>query len=150
MTNKDFVLDALGSLGTARAQALQEQAPEMTGTELCAAGDYAPDFQAAKAKKNMLERKAGFVCRSTAGRMVRLLQPYDSETYPDEPEELPAQWGFAWSQDPKKALPFLALATSPYNTGDCCLDAAGAAKRSKIDGNIWSPDTNPEYWEDAE
>ena len=43
----------------------------------------------------MLERKAGFVCRSTAGRVVRLLQPYDSTIYnTQEPEELEAQWGF--------------------------------------------------------
>ena len=69
-----------------------------------AAEEYIPDFQAARTAKNMLERKAGqkdgFVCWSSAGRVVRLLQVYDSEIYPQEPEELPAQWGFVWSTDP--------------------------------------------------
>ena len=35
-------------------------------------------------------------------------------------------------------------------TGDCCLNAAGLPKRSNIDNNVWSPDTNPEYWDDVE
>ena len=100
----------------------------------------------------MLERKAGqkdgFVCRSTAGRVVRLLQVYDSEIYLQEPEELPAQWGFVWSTDPDKALPFLSLSTSPYAKGDCCT-AGGKTWRSKIDTNTWSPETNPEFWEEV-
>lgn len=99
----------------------------------------------------MLERKAGqtdgFVCRSTAGRVVRLIQTYDSETFPQEPEELPAQWGFAWSTDPAKALPFVALSTSPYNTGDCCTEG-GHVWRSKIDTNTWAPSEYPDGWED--
>ena len=108
----------------------------------------------------MLEREAGFVCRSTAGRVVRLLQPYDSTIYTQEPEELPAQWGFAWSTDPAKALPFLALAESPYNTEYCCTypvneegepDPDGTAThafRSGQDGNVWAPGTVNIKWED--
>ena len=95
--------------GMRRAQDLQETSEGMTGTELYEKEDYIPDFSAAVAKKNMLERKAGktdgFLCRSSAGRIVRLIQNYNSDTYPQEPEELPAQWGFYWSDDPKKALP---------------------------------------------
>ena len=144
--DKEFVLQAMRETGLARAQALQAQAAELTGTELYAAEDWIPSFQAACALKNMLERSAGFVCRSTAGRVVRLLQPYDSSIYPQEPEELPAQWGFQWSPDPAKALPFVALATSPYNTGDCCTEG-GAAWRSTIDGNVWSPSAYPQGWE---
>ena len=41
-----------------------------------------PSFAAAVARKNMLERKVGFVCRSTAGRVVKLLQNYDSTVHP--------------------------------------------------------------------
>lgn len=123
----------------------------MTGTELNAASDFIPDFQAAKAVKNMLERKAGdkdgFVCRSTAGRVVRLIQNYDSETYPQEPEELGAQWRFVWSTDPKKALPFIELTTSPYNTGDCCT-YAGHVWRSGQDNNTWAPGTVGVKWDD--
>lgn len=99
--------------GRANALALQEKAPDMTGTELNAADGDIPSFTAAVANKNMLERKAGFVCRSSAGRVVRLVQPYDSTIYTQEPEELPAQWGFAWSTDPAKALPFVAMSTAP-------------------------------------
>ena len=144
--DKEFVLQALRETGLARAQALQAQAAELTGTELYAAEDFIPEFKAACELKNMLERSAGFVCRSTAGRVVKLLQPYDSSTYTQEPEELPAQWGFQWSTDPAKALPFVALATSPYNTGDCCTEG-GAAWRSAIDGNVWSPSAYPQGWE---
>lgn len=151
--DKQFVLDTMRAQGLAQAQALQEASPEMTGTELYAQEGYIPDFQAAKAAKNMLERNAGqtdgFVCRSTAGRVVRLIQPYDSTIYTQEPEELPAQWGFAWSTDPAKALPFVALSTSPYNTGDCCTEG-GRVCRSKIDTNTWAPSEYPDGWEEVE
>lgn len=147
MTDKEFVLEALKSIGLARAEALQEKAGAMTGTELNAQADFLPDFQAAKAQKNMLDRPVGFVCRSTAGRAVKLLQPYDSDTYPQEPEELDAQWGFVWSTDPKKALPFIEKATSPYNTGECCTET-GRVYRSKMDNNVWAPSAYEQGWED--
>lgn len=151
MTDKEFVLNTMQQAGLNQAQALQVRAPEMTGTELYAQEDYIPDFQAAKAAKNMLERPAGqengFVCRSTAGRVVRLIQVYDSETYPQEPEELPAQWRFVWSTDPEKALPFIALSTSPYNTGECCTES-GHVWRSKIDTNTWAPSAYGQGWTD--
>jgi hypothetical protein len=94
---------------------------------------------------NMLNRPVGFVCRSSAGRVVKLLQPYDSSIYPQEPEELPAQFGFVWSQDPAKARPFVALSTSPYNTGDCCSEE-GQVFRSAMDGNVWAPSAYPAGW----
>ena len=92
---------------------LQTRAGDMTGTELYASAEYIPAFAAVVAAGNMLARPAGFICRSSAGRVVRLIQPYDSNIYPGEPETLPAQWGFKWSTDPAKALQFIALATSP-------------------------------------
>lgn len=147
MTDKQFVLQTMKDTGLARAQTLQAQAPEMTGTELYVSEDYIPDFKAAVAAKNMLERKAGFVCRSTAGTVVRLLQPYDSTIYTQEPEELAAQWGFVWPTDTAKALPFIALATSPYNTGDCCT-YEGHVWRSGQDGNVWAPGSVGVKWED--
>lgn len=158
MNQKDYVLDSLKRNGLAAAKALQEKAESMTGTELYAEGEYIPDFRAACAKKNMLERKAGltdgFVCRSSAGRVVRLLQNYDSTVYlhedgtPWEPEELPAQWGFKWSTDPKDALPFVAISTSPYNTGECCTED-GKTFRSKMDGNVHAPSAYPQGWEEV-
>ena len=152
MTNKEYVLEAMRRQGREAALALQDKSSSMTGTELNAEDGYIPDFKAAVAKMNMLDRKAGqedgFVCKSSAGRVVRLIQNYDSDTYTGEPEELPAQYRFVWSTDPDKARPFLASSTSYYNTGDCCLNAAGQPKRSKIDVNTFDPDVSPEYWED--
>lgn len=134
--------------GRRQALDLQSRSPEMTGTELYAEDGNIPSFLAAKATMNMLDRPAGFVCKSTAGRVVRLLQPYNSDTYPQEPEELPAQWGFAWSTDPAKALPFVAMSTSPYNKGDCCTEGS-KVYRSTLDNNVWSPSAYPQGWEEV-
>lgn len=146
--SNELYTSAMYAKGLADAADLQSRAPEMDGTALYAEEDKIPDFQAAKAAKNMLERPVGFVCKSTAGRVVKLLQVYDSTIYTGEPEELPAQWGFVWSTDPEKALPFIALSTSPYNKNECCTDA-GHVWRSTYDGaNVWPPSSTPQYWED--
>lgn len=150
MDLKKILFDA----GRAQAMELQQASPTMTGTELNAADDRIPRFAEAVKHKNMLERKAGqedgFVCRSSAGRVVRLIQNYDSKTFTGEPEDLPAQWRFVWSTDPAKAKPFICSSTSYYNTGDCCLNKAGKPVRSKIDVNTFDPDVSPEFWEAAE
>ena len=138
--------------GRRDALALQERSSGLTGTELNAEDAKIPAFREAVKTKNMLYRKAGqtdgFVCRSSAGRVVRLIQNYNSDVFTGEPEDLPAQWRFAWSTDPAKAKPFIASSTSYYNTGDCCLNKAGQAVRSKINVNTFDPDVNPEFWED--
>ena len=146
MTSKEIVLDAMRKQGRVTALALQERSADMTGTELYAEEQHIPDFAAAVKVKNMLERALGFVCKSTAGRVVRLIQNYDSDIYTQEPEELPAQWRFVWSTDPAKALPFVAIATSPYNTGDCCTEN-GKTFRSTMDGNVHAPSAYPVGWE---
>ena len=137
--------------GRRQALALQEASSGMTGTELNAADDRIPDFREAVKVKNMLQRKAGqtdgFVCRSSAGRVVRLIQKYDSDIFTGEPEDLPAQFRFVWSTDPAKARPFISSATSYYNKGDCCLNAAGQPVRSNIDVNTWDPDVSPQFWD---
>lgn len=144
--SKEQILAMLKKAGTLAAQAIQEKEEELTGTELNAEADFIPSFKSAVAKKNMLERKAGFVCKSSAGRVVRLIQPYDSTIYTSEPEELPAQWGFVWSKEPKHALPYVAISTSPYNTGDCCTEN-DTVYRSLIDNNVWAPSAYPQGWE---
>lgn len=153
-TSKERVLQRERERGRMAAQAVQEASPTMTGTELNAADDRIPRFAEAVKRKNMLDRKAGqedgFVCRSSAGRVVRLIQNYDSDIFTGEPEELPAQFRFVWSKDPAKAKPFISSSTSYYNTGDCCLNKAGQAVRSKIDVNTFDPDVSPEFWESAE
>ena len=138
--------------GRRQALELQDRSAAMTGTELNAADDLIPAFSEAVKQKNMLDRKAGqtdgFVCLSPAGRVVRLIQKYDSNVFTQTPEELPAQWRMVWSTDPAKAKPFIASSTSYYNIGDCCLNAAGQPRRSKIDANVFDPDTSPQFWED--
>ncbi|MBP3617939.1 MAG: hypothetical protein J6J38_07870 [Lachnospiraceae bacterium] len=146
MTSKDFVLETMRRSGKANAQAVQERAAEMTGTELNAEFGYIPSYYAAIAKMNMNKRKAGFVCRSPKGRIVRLIQPYDSEIYTQEPEELEAHYAFVWSKNPKHALPFVAISTSPFNKDECCIGRDGVTYASEIDTNTFDPVDNPRYW----
>lgn len=158
MTSKEKVLQRERDRGRLAALEVQEKAPNMSGTELNAVDDRIPRFLEAVKRKNMMDRKAGqedgFVCLSSAGRVVRLIQNYDSTVYlhadgtPWEPEELPAQWGFVWSHDPAKALPFIALSTSPYMHGDCCTEN-GSTYRSTIDNNVWAPSAYTAGWEVA-
>lgn len=147
MTSKEIVLDAMRKTGRIVAQEIQGKSETMDGTQLYAEETYIPDFANAVKKQNMLSRPSGFVCRSSAGHVVKLIQPYDSDVYTQEPEDLPAQWGFVWSTDPKKARPFIALSTSPYNTGDCCT-FNGHTWRSGQNGNVWEPGTVNVKWED--
>lgn len=146
MTSKERVLKREYDRGRVAAMEVQERSPNMTGTELYAVDDRIPQFKKAVEKMNMLYRPAGFVCKSSAGRVVKLLQPYDSSIYTQEPEDLPAQYGFVWSDDPAKALPFVAISTSPYMKGNCCTEN-GNTYRSTIDNNVWTPSAYPAGWE---
>ena len=145
MTNKEYVLDAMRRQGKAIAMAVQSASATMTGTELNAEADYIPSFSKAVAAQNMLTRSIGFVCKSSEGRVVRLLQNYDSTVYTGEPETLPAQWGFVWSDDPDHARPFVAIATSPYQKGNCCMENE-TVFRSLIDNNVFAPSDYPAGW----
>lgn len=142
--NKAFVLDTMRKFGESAARDLQSRAPEMTGTEIYAEEGFLPAFNP---EKQYLNYTAGYVCVSAAGRAVKLIQPYDSSIYTQQPEELPAQWGFYWSQNPADALPFVALSTSPYMMGDCCTED-GHVWRSTIDNNVWAPSAYPTGWSD--
>ena len=146
LTNKQFVLKTMKAYGKNMAQNVQQQSDSMTGTQLYEKKEFIPDFQTAKTLKNMLNRSIGFVCKSTAGRVVKLIQLYDSDIYSQEPEELSAQWGFKWSTNPEDALPFIALATSPYDVGECCIEN-DIVYRSKIPNNVYSPSSYPQGWE---
>ena len=149
MTSRERVLKREYDRGRMAAMEVQERSPDMNGTELYAVDDRIPQFKEAVKKQNMLTRKVGFVCKSSAGRVVRLLQPYDSEIFTSEPEELPAQYGFVWSDDPAKALPFVAISTSPYMKGNCCTEN-DVVFRSKIDNNVHEPIDWPQGWEKVE
>ena len=152
MTSKERVLQRERDRGRQAALEVQEKSPNITGTELNTVNDRIPRFKEAIKKKNMLDRHAGltdgFVCKSSAGRVVRLIQNYDSNIFTGEPEELPAQYGFVWSNNPEHALPFVALSTSPYMTGNCCSEN-DIVYRSKIDNNVHAPSAYPQGWETA-
>ena len=160
MTDKEFVLETMRAHGLNAAKTMQEESVNMDGTEMYNKTEYIPDFAAAVAAKNMLERKAGktdgFLCISSSGRVVRLIQNYDSSVYTQEPEELSAQWGFYWSTNPKKALPFVETANSPYNIGDCCtypIDPDAEEQEIHVwesgqDNNTWAPGTINIKWTD--
>lgn len=142
---QDTINTAMRSQGKSDAEALQLAAPDMTGTELNGEGAKIPMFFEAVKVKNMLERPVGFVCMSSAGRVVKLLQPYDSTIYTQEPEMLPAQWGFVWSTDPAHARPFIALSTSPYGVDECCTWGL-EIYASTIPNNVWCPADYPQGW----
>ena len=146
MMNKNESLNKMREKGAWDAQNVQERSSEMTGTELNAEKIAVPDFTAAVKNMNMLNRSVGFVCKSSAGRVVKLLQVYDSTIYTQEPEELPAQWGFVWSDDPTHALPFVAISTSPYMKGNCCTEN-NITYRSLIDNNVHAPSAYAQGWE---
>lgn len=146
MTSKEFVLETLKRSGKIAAQSLQDRAKDMNGTELYAEDSYIPEFSVAVKKMNMLERPIGFVCKSSSGRVVRLIQNYDSNIFTEEPEKLPAQFGFVWSKDPAKALPFIALSTSPYMIDECCSEN-DIVYKSTVDNNVYSPKEYPSGWE---
>lgn len=149
MTNKEFVLETMKRSGKLAAQNIQDKSGTMTGTELNGESAYIPDFTAACKKMNMLSRPVGFVCKSSAGRVVKLLQVYDSTIYTQEPEELAAQWGFVWSDNPAHALPFVAISTSPYMKGNCCTEN-DTVYRSLMDNNVHAPSAYPQGWEVVE
>lgn len=144
MTSREFVMSVMMEMGKTVARQLQLDAPQMSGTEIVKMENFIPDFNPTK---QYLDYAPGYVCKTPRGNIVKLLQPYDSLTHMEEPEELEAQWGFYWSTDPAAAKPFVKLATSPYAKGDCCL-YDGHVYRSKIDINVYSPEEYIAGWED--
>ena len=79
------MMETIKHMAKLAAQAVQEKADTMTGTELNAEDRFIPDFQTAKEKEKMLNRPVGFVCKSTAERVVKLLQKYDRPFTPPNP-----------------------------------------------------------------
>lgn len=149
MTSKERVLKRERDRGRMAAQEVQTKSAEMTGTQLNEVEDRIPKYAEAVKVMNMLERPVGFICKSTAGRVVKLLQPYDSTIYTKEPEEYPALFGFVWSNDPEHAKPFISLSTSPYMKDNCCTENE-AIYRSTIDNNVYAPSAYPDGWEKVE
>lgn len=143
MTSQALVLEMMRKMGKETAQALQEAAPDMTATEIVAEQDFIPDFNP---ERQYLNYPVGYLCKTALGNVCKLVQLYDSQIYTAQPEELPAQWGFQWSTDPAMATDFIALSTSPYAVGDCCI-YDGMTYRSLTANNVNSPEDYPTGWE---
>lgn len=149
--------DAMRAKGAADAADFQKRSAEMDGTAMYAEEEKIPDFAEAVKVKNMLERPwgqdNGFICRSKVGHVVRLIQPYDSDIYTQEPEDaaLAAHWRFVYSTDPLKAKPFLDSEThmseSYYRMDECCT-WEGHVWRSNLATNVYSPTAYPAGWTD--
>lgn len=146
MISRELVLSVMKEYGKTEAQKLQKRAESMTGTELYDENGFIPSFQAACAKMNMLQRPVGFVCRSPKGRVVKLIQPYDSTIYTQDPEALSAHYRFVWSKNPKHALPFASISTSPFDKDECTVGRDGVTYASEINTNTWDPVDNPQFW----
>lgn len=146
MTNQEIELmnKVWAYIGRLIAEDLESRAPDMTANEIVDSAVLLPEFNPARQYLNF---EPGYVCRSSMGNAVKLIQPYDSTIYTDEPEYLTAQWGFYWSTDPKQAKPFVKSSTSPYQVDDCCT-FEDHVWRSKIPSNVWSPSENSSGWED--
>lgn len=149
--SKDLVLETMRKYGLYNAQNLQTASDDMTGTAIIEQWDFIPAFSTAV---NVINRTAGYLVKTELGNVCKLLTPYDSDIYQGQPEEYPSLWGFKYSTDPDKAKPFLALSTSPYGLGECCLDWPDddpedvQTYRSTFDGfNVWRPTDALEYWE---
>lgn len=145
--SKEETLSTIKEAAKNSALYLQSKSSSMTADQFYEKEIYIPEFQAVLASGNMNKREVGFICKSSAGRVVKLIQQYDSTIYTQEPEELPAQWGFKWATEPKYALPFISISTSPYMTGDVCSENEKIYK-SLNDNNVWAPSAYPTYWQE--
>lgn len=148
MDNKKYVLNTLRNMGIAEAAKLQEEAPALTETEIIEREDYIPDFN--PDKHQYLNWTKGQCVRDN-GQVWKLLQPYDSNTYKDRPENMRAQWGLCHTKNPAKAKPYIApLGTSGvYMKDECCIAGDGKVYKSKIDNNVWEPTAYPAGWEEV-
>lgn len=142
MTDKEYVFEVFRRFARSEAEVLQANAPDMTPDEIIDNEIFIPEFNP---QRQYLNFTPGYICKTPSGNVVKLLQAYDSSIYTQDPEELPAQWGFYWSTDPKKAKPFIALSTSPYYKDSCCL-LGDEVYRSLVDNNVWSPSDYAQGW----
>lgn len=147
LQNDPFVIKFIQKLARMLGEKYQTDAPTMTADEIYEDQEFFPAFNLQL--HNYLNKPAGYVCKSPSGNMVKLLQPYDSTIYTQNPEDLPAQWGFYWSSNPDYATEFIKLATSPYMKGNVCL-FEGEIYRSTIDNNVHSPSEYAAGWEKVE
>ena len=148
MESKEYVLEKMRDIGLAAAEAFQSAAPELDGTAIINREDDIPDFD--PDKHQYLNWTAGSCVRDD-GQVWQLIQPYDSNTYKDHPNDMRAQWSLCHTKDPAKAKPYVpAQGTSGMYMKDECYKAEdGKVFRSKVDNNVWTAEEYPDYWEEV-
>lgn len=144
MTSKERVLQRERDRGRMAALALQDKAPDMTGTEIIAQEDHVPAWDPAK---DYTDWKAGYPV-ADEGQVWTLLQPHNAAHYTGRPSSLRSLWGLAHTTDPAKAKPWVAPngTSGLYMTGECCTEN-GNTYRSTQDNNPYAPSAYPEWWE---
>ena len=147
MEAKEYVLDKMRAIGLQAAEAFQAAAPELDGTAIIDREDDIPDFDP---DKHQYLNWATGSCVRDDGQVWQLIQPYDSNTYKDHPNDMRAQWSLCHTKDPAKAKPYVApLGTSGMYMKDECCTEDGKVYRSKVDNNVWEPSGYPDGWEEV-
>lgn len=162
MTNKEYVLDALQSVGTTGARTLRQNAATMSGTEIIAQEVYVPAFDPTKDYSSWpVGSPVADPVYNASGDIIdpepqvwTLLKPYNAAHYPgSRPANTRALWGLAHTTDPAKAKPFVQSegTSGLYAKGECCTDPLSAdpsqVYRSKKDGVHYRPGEWPDDWE---
>ena len=147
MESKEYVLSKMREVGLNSATLFQEKAPEMDRTQIIDKEDSIPDFN--PELHQYLNWNKGECVRDN-NQVWQLLQPYDSNTYKEHPENLRAQWSLCHTKDPAKAKPYVqSLGTSGMYMKDECCTENGKVYKSKIDNNVWTPSGYPAGWEEV-
>lgn len=147
MENKEYVLNKMREVGLNSAVEFQKQAPELNGTEIIDRENSIPDFNP---ELHQYLNWAKGECVRDNGQVWQLLQPYDSNTYKEHPENLRAQWSLCHTKDPLKAKPYVApMGTSGMYMKDECCTENGKVYKSTIDNNVWKPTEYPAGWEEV-
>lgn len=130
--------------GRRQALALQERAPEMTGTEIIAEEGNVPAWKPAK---DYTKWPIGAPV-SDEGQVWTLLQPHNAAHYTGRPSTLRALWGLAHTTDPTKAKPWVAPygISGRYMADEVCTHPhAGSGKlhiwRCTYNNNEYPPQT---------
>lgn len=133
--------------GRRQALALQEKAPEMTGTEIIAEETNVPSW---RSDKDYSGWPVGAPV-ADEGQVWTLIQPHNAANYSGRPSTLRALWGLTHTTDPAKAKPWVAPygVSGLYMTGECCTEN-GVTYRCKQDKNQYSPSEYPDWWEVAD
>lgn len=147
MNNKDMILNVMRAQGTADALDLRKRAANMTGTEIIAEREKAPDWDQTK---DYTDWPAGSPIKHE-GHTYGLIIPHNAAHQPPEarPSGLRALWSPHHTMDPKRAEPYIGPngTSGLWSIGECCTENDHVWKNLYAD-NDFPPSALPERWED--